>query len=158
MKKSVIIIIGIIVICVSVVIWYFMFSSDDEVPILDESTGVTTTTTENTPDTQMIDDTISARDRLIELRPEFANDVDRDGLTAEQEAQYGTSDTEFDSDADGLSDVEEIERWKTDPTNPDTDGDSYADAFEIANGYNPNGSGMLPEEEQPTTSDEQLQQ
>lgn len=41
-----------------------------------------------------------------------------------------------DSDHDGLKDWEE-ELWRTDPLNPDTDGDGAGDAEEIKNGRNP---------------------
>lgn len=41
-----------------------------------------------------------------------------------------------DSDKDGLTDQEEI-RLKTNPFNPDTDGDSYLDGAEYKTGYNP---------------------
>ncbi len=47
-------------------------------------------------------------------------DVDNDGFTIEEEAQYGT-----------------------DPNNPDTDGDGYLDGEEVENGYNPSGEGLL---------------
>lgn len=47
-------------------------------------------------------------------------DEDEDGLTAEQEAQYGS-----------------------DPLNPDTDNDGYSDGDEVASGYDPNGPGTL---------------
>ncbi len=41
-----------------------------------------------------------------------------------------------DTDSDGLPD--DLERiYQTDPENPDTDGDSYADGLEVANGYDP---------------------
>ena len=42
-----------------------------------------------------------------------------------------------DTDNDGLSDVDEIYKYKTDPNNPDTDGDGYLDGEEIVNGYDP---------------------
>jgi len=44
--------------------------------------------------------------------------------------------TVIDSDHDGLSDDLE-KQFKTDPHNPDTDGDGYADGLEIANGFDP---------------------
>jgi len=47
-----------------------------------------------------------------------------------------------DSDADGLSDLEEI-IYGTDKNNPDTDGDGYKDGDEVKAGYNPNGPGKL---------------
>ncbi|MDO8512829.1 MAG: hypothetical protein Q7S57_06175 [bacterium] len=43
---------------------------------------------------------------------------------------------EVDSDNDGLSDAMEA-LYKTDPNNPDTDGDGYKDGDEVANGYDP---------------------
>jgi hypothetical protein len=70
-------------------------------------------------------------------------DVDRDGLSAIQEADLGTSDNNWDSDNDGLGDAAEVKTYKTDPTNPDTDGDGYKDGEEVKNGYNPLGSGKL---------------
>lgn len=47
-------------------------------------------------------------------------DTDRDGLSNDQETQYGT-----------------------DPNNSDTDGDGYFDGAEVQGGYNPNGLGKL---------------
>ncbi len=49
----------------------------------------------------------------------------------------------LDSDNDGLNNSEEISQYKTDPNNPDTDGDGFKDGDEVKNGYNPNGSGKL---------------
>jgi hypothetical protein len=74
----------------------------------------------------------------------FPDDLDRDGIDNETERQMGLSETEFDTDGDGLSDWQEIHVFKTDPTKIDTDGDGYSDAEEILNGYNPNGLGKIP--------------
>jgi len=49
----------------------------------------------------------------------------------------------LDSDGDGLTDADEVNIYGTDPNNPDTDGDTYPDGVEIANGYNPLGPGKL---------------
>lgn len=93
-------------------------------------------------------------------------DSDFDGLTDEEEAQYGTNALLADTDGDGLSDREEIKVyntdplvmdtdndglndgdevlvWNTDPKNPDTDGDGYPDGTEVQNGYSPTGPGRL---------------
>lgn len=71
------------------------------------------------------------------------NDRDRDGLTNEEEAAAGTSETEFDTDYDGVSDIDEIRSWKTDPKKFDTDGDGFGDGVEIIRGFNPRGPGKL---------------
>lgn len=42
-----------------------------------------------------------------------------------------------DSDNDALSDREENERYHTNPTNSDSDGDSFSDAAEVATGHDP---------------------
>lgn len=47
-----------------------------------------------------------------------------------------------DTDADGLTDVEET-IYATNPELPDSDADGYSDATEVANGYNPAGTGKL---------------
>lgn len=73
----------------------------------------------------------------------FANDQDKDGIKDEEEKKLGTSDYEFDTDKDGLSDSSEINEWKTDPTKADTDGDGFGDGIEVIKGYNPLGSGKL---------------
>lgn len=70
-------------------------------------------------------------------------DRDKDGLTDVEEATYGTSPTNPDSDNDGLFDREEIQVYHTNPLDPDTDADTYVDGEEVKNGYNPNGPGKL---------------
>lgn len=47
----------------------------------------------------------------------------------------------IDSDADGVSDQDEIGIYHTDPRKADTDGDTYPDGEEIEKGYNPLGPG-----------------
>ncbi len=49
----------------------------------------------------------------------------------------------IDSDNDNLRDYEEKNIYHTDPLNPDTDGDGYADGAEVKAGYNPLGPGRL---------------
>lgn len=83
------------------------------------------------------------RSRCNELAVSVEVDADGDGLNEEQESNYGSSDQNVDTDSDGLTDVQEIKKYKTDPANPDTDGDSYPDGSEVENGYNPNGAGKL---------------
>ena len=75
---------------------------------------------------------------------ENSDDQDSDGIKDKQEKELGTSDFNFDTDEDGLNDWNEINEWKTDPKNSDTDGDGYADGVELLRGFNPKGSGKLP--------------
>jgi len=70
-------------------------------------------------------------------------DTDHDGLTDTEETALGTNINNSDSDSDGLYDREEARVYKTDPLNPDTDGDTFLDGGEVKNGFNPKGAGKL---------------
>ncbi len=71
-------------------------------------------------------------------------DADGDGLDADQELQAGTSDTEPDSDNDGLNDWAELFLTETDPLASDSDGDGYDDQAETIAESNPNDAQSLP--------------
>jgi outer membrane protein OmpA-like peptidoglycan-associated protein/opacity protein-like surface antigen len=58
-------------------------------------------------------------------------DSDADGLTDEEELQIGTNPHDPDTDKDGLSDFDEVRKFKTDPLNPDTDYDGLKDGVEV---------------------------
>ena len=64
-------------------------------------------------------------------------DPDEDQLDNAAEFAAGSNPNKADSDDDGLSDFDEIETHKTDPSSADSDGDMLADADEIANGTSP---------------------
>ena len=64
-----------------------------------------------------------------------ANDIDNDGLVAADEAARGTSDSNPDSDDDGLWDNDEITIHYTLPNNPDTDNDLVPDGDEVDLGH-----------------------
>ncbi|MFH1611317.1 MAG: thrombospondin type 3 repeat-containing protein [Patescibacteria group bacterium] len=64
-------------------------------------------------------------------------DRDFDNVDADEETRQGTSDTDSDSDDDGLMDGEELFKYNTDPTNADTDGDGYSDGEEVLSGHDP---------------------
>ncbi|OIO06541.1 hypothetical protein AUJ27_03905 [Candidatus Falkowbacteria bacterium CG1_02_37_44] len=72
-----------------------------------------------------------------------ALDSDYDGVSDEEEIKLGANINSVDSDNDKLFDREEIKVYKTDPLNPDTDGDSFLDGDEVMKGYDPNGPGKL---------------
>src|SRR5215207_3370239 len=65
-------------------------------------------------------------------------DSDGDGLTDELETALGTDPLLLDSDADGVSDSDEIDFYGTDALDPDTDDDELDDAEELLTyGTNP---------------------
>ena len=80
-----------------------------------------------------------------------ALDSDGDGLSDIEEDRLGTDRSLVDSDNDGLNDAAEVRQYGTDPLNQDTDGDTYTDGVEVANGYNPAGEGRLFEPLPPRT-------
>lgn len=61
-------------------------------------------------------------------------DSDGDGLLDLEEAVWGTDSDRADSDADGLDDLVEIQ-IATDPLDPDTDGDGLRDGDEVNSLY-----------------------
>lgn len=93
-----------------------------------------------------------------EVRLVYVRDMDGDGLMEREEAIYGSSDTDDDSDDDGLSDFEESKKgWEvsidyleggtqrsiayrvsSNPIRVDSDGDGLTDAEERAAGTDPN--------------------
>lgn len=72
-----------------------------------------------------------------------SQDQDRDRLTDQEEAQFGTDASKADTDGDGLYDYEELKIYSTDPKNPNTDGDGVSDGDEVKRGTNPGGGGDL---------------
>lgn len=70
-------------------------------------------------------------------------DTDNDGLSDEEEKTAGTRADLADTDADKLTDYEEVKIYRTNPLVPDTDKDGYIDGLEVQNMMNPNGPGKL---------------
>ncbi|HSO41019.1 MAG TPA: hypothetical protein VLT33_51190 [Labilithrix sp.] len=66
-----------------------------------------------------------------------AQDADSDGLTNDQEYAAGAKPLVADTDADGLSDGDEVNVHGTNPLVTDTDGDDMPDAWEVAHGLAP---------------------
>jgi hypothetical protein len=65
-------------------------------------------------------------------------DSDADGLSDGDEVHlYGSDPTRADGDLDGLSDYDEINVYHTDAGKADTDGDGMPDGWEVFNGFNP---------------------
>lgn len=134
-KKKIIIFSAIIVVVVVIIIFlivFFMRKADTNISVNETpvviSSQVSSSTSAPEP-TKIID--------------KYPNDKDRDGIDDQKEKELGTSNRDFDTDGDGLSDSDEIDAWKTDPTKSDTDGDTFNDGYEVLNGYNPLGQGKL---------------
>jgi len=60
-----------------------------------------------------------------------ALDIDKDGLTNEEESKYGTDPEKPDTDNDGLKDGDEVKIYGTSPVDFDTDGDGIGDGDEV---------------------------
>lgn len=58
-------------------------------------------------------------------------DPDKDGLLTKEEKRIRTDPHNPDTDGDRLTDGEEVRRYSTDPLNPDTDGDGLTDGDEV---------------------------
>ena len=58
-------------------------------------------------------------------------DSDNDKLSNKLELEYGTNTHKIDTDNDGISDYEEIYKYKTSPTYADSDGDNISDGDEV---------------------------
>lgn len=65
------------------------------------------------------------------------DDPDEDKLTNKEEISAGTDPQSADSDMDGISDFDELNKYKTDPNNEDSDNDSIADGDEVELGLDP---------------------
>lgn len=68
---------------------------------------------------------------------DYHEDYDEDGLIDGKEFEIGTDPQNGDSDYDGLTDSEEVDRYHTDPLLEDTDGDGASDGDEVERGTNP---------------------
>jgi outer membrane protein OmpA-like peptidoglycan-associated protein len=72
------------------------------------------------------------------VAPDFSaaggpKDSDADGLTDDEEMKLGTDPHHADTDKDGLSDYDEVKVYHTNPLNPDTDFDALKDGPEVFN-------------------------
>lgn len=70
-------------------------------------------------------------------------DSDGDGLFDDEERVSKTNAYKPDTDGDGISDYDEVSKWKTDPNKADTDSDGYKDGEEVIAGYDPLTTGQL---------------
>ena len=80
-----------------------------------------------------------------DLSRDGLQDFDKDGLSDLAEYQNNTLPNNPDSDADLLSDGDEVNRYQTDPLASDSDKDSNPDGFEIAKSTDPNSAASKTE-------------
>lgn len=101
-----------------------------------------------------------AQPQNIEGRVLGASTPEYNAWIAKYFYQVNTADAinpNVDYDRDGLSNYQEF-LLGANPTNPDTDGDSYGDSREVLNGYNPLGEGKLTAEQNGIIKDWDLQE
>lgn len=69
-------------------------------------------------------------------------DSDQDGLSDNEEKLSGSNLNSVDTDSGDLFDYAEVNIFKTDPNNPDTDSNGFKDGEEIMYGYDPTKKDM----------------
>ncbi len=98
-------------------------------------------TSESDPD----EDDLSNEEELLAGTDPTKADTDADGLTDGDEVhEFETKPNKADSDGDGLTDFEEVDEYETDPLEPDTDGDGVDDRMEIAAETDPDDPNVFP--------------
>lgn len=107
------------------------------------ATKTTTAATQQTSTAQGGVPTVSKSSNKNQRTVVIQPDSDADGLTDAEEIQLGTNPNDPDTDHDGLTDREEVRIYGTDPKNPDTDHDGMNDGDEVHSGRNPKGEGEL---------------
>ena len=117
-----------------------IFVDENEPPVINNNLDNIDGANPIIPGIDNLDDQIDVPPVAIQIM-----DSDQDGLSDENEYLLGTDINSVDTDIDGLFDREEVEVYKTNPLDADTDGDGFSDGDEVRGGYNPNGPGKLYE-------------
>jgi hypothetical protein len=100
--------------------------------------------------TDLDSDGVNNQTEFLNLSNPTLSDSDADGLSDSQEiVTYNTNPIKADSDGDGLNDYAEAITHQTDPLDADSDNDGYSDLVEVLYGGDPNDPSGLP---QPLTS------
>lgn len=76
----------------------------------------------------------SLNDELIQRIEDLQNRID---TFEEIRKERSSGSTALDTDQDGISDLDEVKLYGTDPALPDTDNDGFTDGIEIMRGYDP---------------------
>jgi hypothetical protein len=91
-------------------------------------------------------DGVSNEDEYLNRSNPEVVDTDADGLTDQQEiVTYSTDPWRADSDGDGLDDEAEVLTHQSDPRDTDSDDDGYTDFDEVLYGGNPNDETVVPQ-------------
>jgi hypothetical protein len=91
-------------------------------------------------------DGVNNRNEYLGHSNPLAPDTDADGLTDFQEiVTYSTNPAHGDSDGDGLGDQAEVVTHLSNPNDVDSDDDSFSDFIEVLYGGNPNNAGVPPQ-------------
>ncbi len=116
--------------------------------VLKDKLGILISTQYPTDDNGLIDEIDFAKKQLdglydgrqhyFSLLYEPDDEMDGDGLSNKEEIELSTSVSSADTDEDGLSDYDEINKHNTDPLKADSDADTLNDGEEIAIGLDPN--------------------
>ncbi|SHJ73597.1 von Willebrand factor type A domain-containing protein [Clostridium cavendishii DSM 21758] len=129
-------------------------SNNDDLSLIGGNINLEDEDNDGLPDIYENDILISAMlQNGVQLHHPLANeDYDKDGLTNLEEYKLGTNPGSADTDEDGISDYDEVNKYHTNPKLYDTDGDGMGDGTEIKNGLNPlvkdsDGNGVIDSEE-----------
>jgi len=144
-KKTLILVVAVIVVLLligvaGVMAYQLFMATPTNQPNQGVNQNINSNTNQNTNQQQVIFD--EPEEPAEPIQPALV-DSDGDGLNDDEEKIYGTNISSVDTDADGLTDRDEIEVFSTDPLNPDTDGDGYNDGEEVRAEYDPKGPGVL---------------
>ena len=109
---------------------------------VDVATGTTSTTADDGPAPTQPPTTPAPTAPPTTIDPTL--ETDGDGLTDVEEIEiYGTDPNTYDTDGDTVSDYLEAKNGYSDPFNPDTDGDGYDDSEQF-DGYDPRDPNSHP--------------
>lgn len=139
-KRFLPLIVAAVIVVAAIAVFAVLLSRPAKLPNIPTNTNAPANTNANANANQNIPPAnvdVPAVEPPTTTMPEAPVDSDGDGLTDDEEKDLGTSSNKADTDADGLTDRAEIQAYKTDPLNPDTDGDGYPDGEEVINGFDP---------------------
>jgi hypothetical protein len=76
-------------------------------------------------------------DVILEMSQKLADSQNRVDTFEQIRSEKSGGQTALDTDKDGIPDFDEVNLYRTNPNEPDTDGDGFADGIEIVRGFDP---------------------